>query len=121
MEQVALNVTSSITSFANAGQVGWLVTAIVFIGICVTIFLVSRNFRRLIYGLPITIGGIIIYKVSRYVGVSTASKDYIPVTWLGYIIGFIFVSIVAGVIVSKSKRVQEWEKSLEEEDEHSKN
>ena len=113
-EQQILNATMAMTSFASASSIGWLATVIVFIMTIVILVLVFRNLRRIIYGSIVS--GIIIgiYHFSRWIGVSTQNKDYVPVSWFIYIIGFIFISWLIGLWLDKNKVIKKFESNFDD-------
>jgi len=91
----------------------WLITIIVFFAVLFTIFFLSKNFRRFLYGAVVTGFLLIVYHFSRWIGLSTVRGDIGPVKWTGYVIGFILVSILLGKFVQKTKFVKNLEKKLE--------
>jgi len=110
------NTTSnSLSSVASVSPAfGWLITLGAFIVVLGVIFLLSKNFRQFIYGAIVS--GILIlnYKFSRWVGVSATENNFEPLKWVGYITGFIIVSIVIGRLLQRLKFVKKWEKALTE-------
>jgi len=96
-------------------DVGWMTTIIVFVIVIITIFLISKNIRKIIYGGIIS--GIILinYKFSRWIGNATIENNYEPIKWFFYVIGFIIVSIIIGFFVQKLKFIQDFEKKLLDE------
>jgi hypothetical protein len=88
MNEITANVTSGISSFV----------------ILFLLFFTFKNFRRLIYGIPVTISLTIIYLLSKYIGFSTQKGDYIPIKWFIYIILFISISIIIGYLILKMNK-----------------
>lgn len=108
---VEMNATyAASTAMINPEIAGWGITAGIFITIIVMIFVISKNFRRLCYGLVFTIIGTIIYSLSRFIGKSTAQGDYTPMYGFLWAIGLIVISIVNGYVFLKTKLGKELEK-----------
>lgn len=106
------NATMDAIATIPAYEIGWLVTVTVFITVFIMIFLLSRNVRQFIYGAVVSTVLIIVYKIARWIGVSTSSGNTIPITWFAYIVGFIFMSIIVGRILLKVKWIQKLDKSF---------
>ena len=109
--------TSAINSLGDWSSMGWMITIIVFLCSVIFLFLIFRNFRRVCYGSGVSGASLILYKFSRWIGVSTEEGNYTPLTWLGYIFGFIVVSIIIGKFIEKFKFIKKIEKSFEIEEE----
>jgi len=107
----AQNVTMDLSSmFGGTETFGWVTSIGVFIAIILTVFLLSKNFRSFILGSSVTVILIVTYWISRWIGKATAiDRDYVPIKWLGYIIGFIVLSILIGKVLSETKYVKEFE------------
>ena len=117
MPQIVNATMNSVTALSSFSSSGWIVTLIVFLGIVGILFLILKNFRRVCYG-AIPLGLLlIIFKIARWIGVSTEEGNYTPLTWLGYIFGFIVVSIIIGKFIEKFKFIKKIEKSFEIEEE----
>jgi len=111
---VGYNVTSSkLSSMASVCPAdGLLITLVLFIS--AIIFLLSKNFRQFIYGAVVSGVLILNYKFSRWIVVSAVENNFEPLKWVGYISGFIIVSIVIGRSLQKLKIVKKLEKALTE-------
>jgi hypothetical protein len=113
---VVANVTSGI-SFNNLGSgFGWTITGITFCFIFLLIFIISKNFRRTIIGSIITGIILIVYKISRWFGISTEKGNYVPIKWFIYITIFIVLSWLFGILLEKNKRINKIIKSLHNEE-----
>jgi hypothetical protein len=108
---VVQNATTSINVLSSVASVSpWAITTIVFFVILSTLFVLSKNFRHFLYGAVIITVLTVVYKISRYIGVSTAVEhNYIPIKWFIYIVLFIVISIVIGKIITKLPIVKRWE------------
>jgi hypothetical protein len=110
---VLQNVSSSMNGLDTVASVspiaGWMITFGIFIGVLVTIFLLSKNFRQFMYGAFISTVVLINFKFSRWVGKSAFESNFEPLKWVGYIAGFIILSIGLGHIFLRTK----WGKNLE--------
>lgn len=112
MKMVGQNITTSAMASIPAEGMGWLVTVIVFVVIVGTLFLLSKNFRRFLYGAVVSVAGLLIYWLSRMIGISAGEHDYVPLSVFGFIVGFIVVSIGLGYFLQKTKWVQKLEKDM---------
>ena len=104
----------SMSAIASISQ-SWmaiLVTILVFIGIFLLIFIISKNFRQLIYGSVISTILIIVYKISSYIGISTSTGDMEPIKWFGYIVAFVCISIIAGRLSQRIPFIKNLEKKI---------
>ena len=84
---------------AGISNIGWLITAGVFIATFVILFLIIRNFRRAIYGSVVNaflVGG---YKISRFIGLSAEQGDFEPLKFFGWVAGWVIFAIIFGYIV----------------------
>lgn len=99
---------SAISSMPNFLGVGVIITALVFVIICVTIFLVSKNFKKTILGGVVTGALLGIYSFSKWVGSSGSSGNLAPLKWTLYIVLFLMASIIIGQILSKNKKINRW-------------
>jgi len=91
MTEIISNATSAMSLFISYSAIGWLVTLAIFLGIVFALFIVFKNFKRICYGAVIT-GILIIIYISRWIGISTQERNYVPLQWFGYILGFIILS-----------------------------
>ena len=109
-----LNATSSAMSGVSLGSLAdnsWLITLGVFAGILFLIFILSKNFRQFIYGAVVSGFLIIVYKVSRWIGVATSIEhNYSPIKIFLAIGVFIILSIVIGKILAKLPYIKKIEK-----------
>lgn len=96
-------ITNSTAGISNITQNGWGITIIIFLSIFGILFILSKNFRQFIIGSIATIILGIVYKMSRWVGVSTEQGNYDPIKWFLYVVGFIAISIILGKIMEKFK------------------
>lgn len=105
--------TDSLSAVASVSPAfGWLITLAIFLGVLGVIFLLSKNFRRFIYGAVVSGILLINFKFSRWIGVSAVESNFEPLKWTGYIIGFIVGSIIIGRLLQKLKFVRNLEKKL---------
>lgn len=116
-EVIIANVTNGLTAFMNYSSAGWVITMIVFLSIIILLYIIFRNIRRTIYGSVISCVLLIIYKISRWIGISTQEKNYIPIRWFGYIAGFILLSFVIGYILDKLNVLKRFENIFEDDKE----
>lgn len=107
-----MNATTNSLSAMVTPAFGWLITLAVFLGTLGVIFLLSKNFRQFIYGAVVSGVLLIVFKFSRYVGVSSVESNFEPLKWTGYIIGFILGSIIIGRLLQRLKFVKKLEKDL---------
>jgi len=108
------NVSSGLamTASISSGAMGWLLTVGIFIAVLVTLFILSKNFRHFLYGTVVTTICYVNYTLSRWIGVETTQTNYGPIKVLGYIVGFILVSIGAGKILMKFKFMKKIDDNL---------
>lgn len=109
---INLNITSTAISSINPSAMGWLITVGCFISIIVFSYLISKNFRYFINGAFVLIIGIIIFFISRGIGVEASQKNYIPFNYFLGIIIFIGVSIIIGHITKNIKLFKNIEKKI---------
>lgn len=110
-----VNAVESMGDFAGYSGVA---TGVVFIAIIIMIFILSKNIRQFFLGAVVTGITFGIYKLSRWMGVSAAVEhNYKPITWFGYIVGFIVVSIIVGRILQKMSFMKKLEEILDNEKE----
>ena len=107
-----MNVTSSAMASLSPEAVGWLITIMIFLGIILTVFLISKYFRQFLYGAIVSAILLIVYKVSRWIGVETINKNYDPITEFGWVAGFIWISVIIGYFIRKIKAIKDWEKKI---------
>jgi len=108
-----MNVTMGLASMNSSVPMGWIVGIAVFIGIILMAFLLSKNFRKFIYGIPVTLGLLITYWISKSLGVSASEGNFNSFKWFCYIVVFIIISIITGYFLGKTKKVKQWEKEFE--------
>lgn len=112
VDEIVTNITTGLNGFMDGAATSWALTIIIFVAILLALFIVSRNIRRFIVGAIIT--GILygIYKLSRWISVSTTiENNYEPIKWFGYIVIFIIVAVIYGKIFSYTK----WGKALDKD------
>ena len=71
-----------------------------------------KNFRRTAYGSVISGFLLVVYKISRWIGISTQEQNYVPMRWFVYIVGFIVLSWIIGTILDKTKIIDKIEGKL---------
>jgi hypothetical protein len=104
-----LNVTNGIASSLDGASVGVLLTVCTFLVIMVTLFSLYKGMRFFILGAFVSGILLIVFFTSRWIGFSAGvGKDWTPMLWLGYIIGFILLSILIGYAISKTSWGKEW-------------
>jgi len=99
---------SAISSMPNFLGVGTVITVVVFLTICATIFLVSKNFKKAVLGGVVTGALLGIFFFSKWVGSSGSSGNFAPLKWTLYIVLFLMASIIIGQILSKNKKINKW-------------
>jgi len=111
-----LNVTATgLSSMADWAGLSWLVTIVIFLAVCLIIFLLSKNFRQFCIGSVIVGVSLGIYRFSRWIGVETAVKhNYLPIRWFCYVTGFIVIAIIIGRLVEKTRFMKNLEKAIKE-------
>ena len=108
-----MNVTMGLSGMASYSSIGWIVGIAVFLGIILLTFLLSKNFRKFIYGIPVTLGLLITYWISKSIGTSASEGNFESFKWFCYIVVFIIISIITGYFLGKTKKVKQWEKEFE--------
>jgi hypothetical protein len=101
----------------SSAMSSWLITVMVFIVVLLVIFILSKNFRRFLYGAVITGFLLADYHFSRWIGSSALKGDVEPLKWVGYVIGFILISVIIGKFVQKTKFIRKIEGFFREADE----
>jgi hypothetical protein len=116
MTDMIQNVTTGITSFSGGAGLTWILAIVIFAGTILTVFFVSKNFRKFIYG-GITTGILIgVGFFSKAVANETVLEhNYNPIKWVVGIILFVGVSILVGFIVQKTSAVKKFEDSFKED------
>jgi len=110
-----MNATAyTLESLSGTPALGWLITIMIFFSILGVIFILSKNFRQFIYGAIFNGILFIIYKFSRWVGVSSVENNFDPLKWTIYIIIFIIGSIIVGRFIQRLKFVKDLEKEMKE-------
>lgn len=100
--------TSALSSMPNVLGVGVIITALAFVIICATIFLVSKNFKKTILGGFVSGALLGIFFFSKWIGSSGSSGDFGPLKWTLYVVLFLMASIIIGQILSKNKKINKW-------------
>lgn len=105
-----MNVTTGATSFFSGTVIGWVVGVVAFIAILLTLFLVSKNFRKFMYG-GVTASFLIgVSAISIFLfGKPASTGNYVPSLWLGGAVLFIVISIFIGGFVEKKKFIKKFE------------
>jgi len=104
-----LNATATaISSLPSVSGFGIIIGVIVFISIVLTIFLISKNFRKTLLGSFVTGSLLGIFFFSKWVGSSASQSNLSPFKWTLYVIGFIVVSGIIGHLMSKNKKINRW-------------
>ena len=114
MSEITQNATYATDAIASISgeSASWIITIIVILATVTLLYLVSKNFRQLIYGSVTSISLFVVYKFSRYIGTTSAiDHNPKPLNWMIKISCFILISIVIGRIIAKTK----WGKTLEEQ------
>ncbi len=106
----------ALSDIASISGIGITITAVVFILTLLLLFLFIKNFRRFLIGAGIN--GVLFgtFLFSRYIGKSTASGNIAPIKWFGYVGGFIILSIIVGIIISKTKIGKKIDKFIDDID-----
>lgn len=90
---MAVNATIDITNgglnMMGSSMSSWLITGIVFFVVLLTLFILSKNFRRFLYGAVVSGFLLIDYFLSRWIGASASAGDTEPLKWAARIVGFI--------------------------------
>jgi len=104
--------TYAATATIGPVGIGILVGVITFLGIILTIFLLSQNFRRFCYGMAFLIPLTIIGWISRNTATNAIAGDYSMFRNIGIIIGTIIISTGLGVWIERLKFVKKLEKMI---------
>ena len=88
----------------------WVLTIIIGVIILFVCMVAFKNFRRLVYGLPVVGGLFIIYAISKTVASSTIEGNYGSFKALCWIIGMMIVSMVVGKFVESANTFEKIEK-----------
>ena len=100
---VGTNVTETTSMMGFSVINPWILTTIIFIAIVIMIFFISQNFRKLIYGGVITLGGLLIYWISKTMAFNYVEGDGILLMLGMYVVGFIIISVFVGHYFLKLK------------------
>jgi len=108
------NMTSSAFSAISTISPSWtpLITIILMIAIGFTLFMFVKNFRRLLYGLAVTIPIGILGWMSYGIAKPAESGNFTPILITGGILVGIFVLIVVGTFVETLKIFNKIEESI---------
>lgn len=106
------NTIDGINLITTSSGKGLLISIISFSIIVLTIFFVSKNFRRFIYGALITVVLTVIIFISRYIGEEANIGNSKPFNYLSFIMIFILVSICIGWILQKKGYIEKMEKFI---------
>ena len=109
-----INATTSLSSMSSvvSSLPPVAIAFLVFAVIVTMIFVLSKNFRRFIYGLSVLIPLTIIGWISKNIGVETASGNLVPIKVFGFIVAGIVVSILCGMGIERTKWIKKFEKDL---------
>lgn len=111
--EIALNATSNgLTALATMPSFTPILAFCVFISIGVTLFLVVKNFRRLVYGISISIPTLGLVWISWLIAKPASTGNWKPLLILGGAIGGSIICILIGMVVEKTKLGKKLEKSL---------
>lgn len=112
---MAVNATIDITNgglnMMGSSMSSWLITGIVFFVVLLTLFILSKNFRRFLYGAVVSGFLLIDYFLSRWIGASASAGDTEPLKWAARIVGFIIISVIIGKFLEKTAFVKRFEKN----------
>jgi hypothetical protein len=106
------NMTTGVASMGGAAGYGWIITAAVALIIITSMFVMFKNFRRLMYGLPVV--GILytIYFIAKSIGFSAADGDLGPLNTLLWIVGIILGSTLVGKLIEKTNVIKKIEGAI---------
>lgn len=88
---------------------GWIIAGAIFIIIVLSLFFLSKNFKRFIYGLPVMMVGYVIGWHSYKTGMSAAQGNTGLLKWTVISIIVVAVSILAGTLIERTAFVKSWE------------
>jgi hypothetical protein len=115
MNGVTANVTTGIASVGTLQSLagfGWLLTIIIGFVILGVLFVLFKNFRRFMYGLPIVGGLLIIFWIAKSIGFSTAEGNLGSLKVLLWIVGIIGISTIVGKLMEKTSYVKKFEEAV---------
>ena len=112
-----MNSTIVNATFDNAisagSSAGVLLTLGLMVGIILTGFILFRFFRKFLRGsivLSVLVG---VYKLADWISDrALVDNDFNPLKWAGKVAGFIVLSVIAGWLIGKNKKVQKWESEI---------
>jgi hypothetical protein len=112
---MAVNATIDITNgglnMMGSSMSSWLVTIVIFFVVLLTLFILSKNFRRFLYGAVVSGFLLIDYFLSRWIGASASVGDSEPLKWTVVVVGFIIISVIIGKFLEKTAFVKRFEKN----------
>ena len=112
-EEVSLNATSyGLTSVVSMGNWTPIITVAIMVGLGTTIFMLWKNFRRVVYGLGVSIPIAILGYGSWSIASPMKEGNFTPILWTGGIVGGIFVMMFIGWIAEHFKFIKNIEKAL---------
>jgi hypothetical protein len=89
--------------------IGWMIAGAVFIIIIVSLFCLSKNFKRFIYGLPVIMIAYVIGWHSHKTGMAAARGDMAYLRWTLIVLVVALVSVLAGMLVERTAFMKQWE------------
>jgi nicotinamide riboside transporter PnuC len=111
---MALNATTNgmALSTVSSGTMAILFAGVVFVLILVTLFVLVKNFRRLIYGLSVTVPLALIGWFSWGVAKPASEGNWTPIIWTVSIAGGIMLMIFIGYLLEGIKSFRQIEKKI---------
>ena len=96
-----MNATTSISSMASISPTAIFILVFIISGLL--IFLISKNFRKIIIGAALLIPIIIVGLISRYISNSYGAGNKIPLNTFAYLSISILISFIIGHLASLTK------------------
>lgn len=112
MNETVANMTQGVASMNFVPWSGWLFTILIGFVILVTLFVMFKNFRRFIYGIPVVGGLLIVYTIAKSIGFSAAEGETGPLIFMLWVVGVILTSSLVGKLIEKTSYVKKFEEAM---------